>query len=156
MKLRSLINVLYRNSIWHPEAIAEEEFKYRNLKRVWLPLFDLLSVLVGLLGVAYGSATLNRLYDPWVIDTMGYIFISSALVALIGVAFPRLWLPEVMGKLSMLGLLGAYSTAIWVSFFQGNVESGFVAAMLMYPILFPFLRLDILGEEIKQRRGKIS
>lgn len=153
MSIKSLFDVLYRESIWHPEAIAEEEFKYRNLKRLWLPLFDLLSILVGLLGVAYGSKILNELYAGWFVDTMGIVFIASAVTALIGVSFPKLWKPEVVGKLIMLGLLGSYSTAIWVSFFQGSVESGFVAAMLMYPILFPFFRLDILGEEVKQRRG---
>jgi hypothetical protein len=77
---------------------------------------------------------------------------GAAALALVGITFPKLWIPEVAGKLVMLGLLGGYSTAIWVSFFQGSVESGFVAAMLMYPILFPLFRLDILGEEVKQRR----
>lgn len=152
MRLKSWINVLYRETIWHPEAIAEEEFKYRNLKRVWLPLFDLLSVLVGLLGVAYGSTILNSLYPGWFIDLAGYTFMSAAVLALLGVVFPRLWVSEMIGKIVMLGLLGSYATAIWISFFQGSVEGGFIAAMLMYPILFPFLRLDILGEEVKQRR----
>lgn len=152
MNIKSLISVLYRHSVWHPEAIPEEEFKYRNLKRLWLPLFDLLSILVGLLGVAYGSKILNELYPEWLVNTLGLVFMGAALIALVGISFPKLWIPEVAGKLVMLGLLGGYSTAIWVSFFQGSVESGFVAAMLMYPILFPLFRLDILGEEVKQRR----
>lgn len=143
---------LYRNSIWHPDAIPAEEFKYRNLKRLWLPLFDLLSVLVGALGVAYGSRILNELYPESLVDGLSATFIVAAVVALLGVSFPKLWVPEVAGKLVLLGLLGGYSTAIWVSFFQGNVESGFVAAVLVYPVLFPLFRLDILGEEVKQRR----
>lgn len=147
-----VLRFLYRNSIWHPDAIAAEEFKYRNLKRLWLPLFDLLSILVGVLGVAYGSKILNDLYPGALVDGLSIVFIIAAAVALVGIAFPKLWVPEVAGKITMLGLLGGYSTAIWVSFFHGNVESGFVAAMLMYPVLFPLFRLDILGEEVKQRR----
>lgn len=147
---------LYKNSIWHPDAIAAEEFKYRNLKRLWLPLFDLLSILVGMFGVVYGSKILNELYPAMLVDGLGVTFIIAAFVALVGIAFPKLWIPEVAGKLVMLGLLGGYSTAIWVSFFQGSVESGFVAAMLMYPVLFPLFRLDILGEEVKQRRVEVE
>lgn len=147
-----LLRYLYKNSIWHPDAIASEEFKYRNLKRLWLPLFDLLSILVGTLGVVYGSQILNELYPEAFVDGVSMTFVGAAFIALVGIAFPKLWVPEVAGKLTMLGLLGGYSTAIWVSFFQGSVESGFVAAMLMYPILFPLFRLDILGEEVKQRR----
>lgn len=143
---------LYRNSIWNPDAIQPEEFKYRNLKRLWLPLFDLLSILVGMFGVVYGSKILNELYPTAVVDGLSVVFIIAASVALVGIAFPKLWIPEVAGKITMLGLLGGYSTAIWVSFFHGSVESGFVAAMLMYPVLFPLFRLDILGEEVKQRR----
>lgn len=143
---------LYRNSIWNPDAIQPEEFKYRNLKRLWLPLFDLLSILVGVLGVAYGSRILNELYPESLVDGLSLTFILASIVAGVGIIFPKLWIPEVIGKITMLGLLGGYSTAIWVSFFQGNVESGFVAAMLMYPVLFPLFRLDILGEEVKQRR----
>lgn len=143
---------LYKNSIWHPDAIQPEEFKFRNLKRLWLPLFDGLSILVGMLGVAYGSKILNELYPAALVDGLSLTFILAAFIALVGISFPKLWVPEVLGKLTMLGLLGGYSTAIWVSFFHGSVESGFVAAMLMYPVLFPLFRLDILGEEVKQRR----
>lgn len=146
------LQFLYKNSIWHPDAIQPEEFKFRNLKRLWLPLFDGLSILVGMLGVAYGSKILNELYPEALVDALSLTFIIAAAVAFIGITFPKLWIPEVVGKITMLGLLGGYSTAIWVSFFQGSVESGFVAAMLMYPVLFPLFRLDILGEEVKQRR----
>lgn len=147
-----VLRFLYHNSIWNPDAIQPEEFKYRNLKRLWLPLFDVLSILVGVLGVAYGSRILNELYPHALVDGLSITFIVASVIALVGIAFPKLWIPEVVGKITMLGLLGGYSTAIWLSFFQGNVESGFVAAMLMYPVLFPLFRLDILGEEVKQRR----
>lgn len=146
------LNALYRNSIWHPDALDPDDFKYRNLNRIWLPALDLLSILVGILAMVYGSNVLNEMYHGSFLSAVSAIFICASSVALVGVAFPRLWVPEVAGKLVMLGLLGGYSTAVWVSFFQGNTGSGFVAAMLMYPLFFPLFRLQLLGEEVKQRR----
>lgn len=121
------------------------------MKRVWLPLFDLLSILVGSLGVAYGSRVLNELYDPWFVDGASITFIVAASLALIGVCFPKLQLLEGTAKIVMLGLLGGYSAAVWGSFFEGNVESGFVAAMLIYPVLWPFMSLQLIGEGLKKK-----
>lgn len=124
------------------------------MKRVWLPFFDLLSILVGALGVAYGSKILNELYEPGFVDSVSIVFIVASVGALIGVSFPKLWLVEGIGKIVMLGLLGGYSAAIWASFFTGNVESGFVAAMLMYPIIMPLMTLQLLGEGVKNNKGE--
>lgn len=123
------------------------------MKRVWLPFFDILSILVGALGIAYGSRIMAELYDPWFIDAAGAVFIVASVAALVGVSFPKLWVYEAAGKLIMLGLLGGYSAAIWASFFTGNVESGFVAAMLMYPVLWPLMSLQLLGEGVKKNRA---
>lgn len=147
-----MFKYLYRHSIWHPQALDPEEFKYRHLKRVWLPLFDFLSVLVGALGLVYGSTLLNALFTRSVIEFFSGVFIVASVVAFLGVVFPALWLPEMAGKLLMLSLLGAYSLSVWIGFFSGDVYSGFVAAVLVYPVLFPLFRLQVLGEEVKQRR----
>ena len=150
--MRSLFRRLYRHSIWHPSAVEPDDFKYRNLKRVWLPLFDLLSVVIGLMAILYGSKVLNQLYPSVVIDLAGFTFLIASLAALVGLAFSRLWFVEVLGKIVMLSLLGSYSCAVTVLFVQGDVQSGFVAGMLMYPVLFPLFRLQVIGEEVKQRR----
>lgn len=143
---------LYERSIWHPTAIDPEEFKYRNLKRVWLPLFDLICIVIGVLAIVYGSLILNESYDPFMVDLMGHIFWITSLTALVSVSFPRLWLAEIFSKIIMMTLLGTYSLTIWISFFQGSVSSGFVAAILVLPVLMPLFRLGVLAEEIKQRR----
>lgn len=145
---------LYEQSIWHPDAIEPEDFKYRNQKRVWLPLFDIVGILIGLLAVAYGSSILNESYDHALIDFMGNFFMAASAGALIGVAFPRLWVLEILSKLFMMALLGTYSITIWISFFQGQVFSGFIAAILILPIIMPLSRLDTLAEELKQRRAE--
>lgn len=150
-RLKVTALMLYSQSVWHPDSIPPEEFKYRHLKRLWLPLVDLLCVLIGYMGVVYGSRILNESYPAWLVDTASTVFIAASLVALVGVAFPRLWPQEIAGKLVMLTLLGTYSASIWGAFFAGSVESGFVAAILVLPIILPLFRLQLLGEEIKQR-----
>lgn len=153
-RLKDLAVFVARQSVWHPEALPVEEFKYRHLKRFWLPLFDVLCIIIAHLAYIFGSPLLHALYPQWVIDVVSVTFLFAASVALVGIAFPRLWIPEIIGKLVMLGLLGTYSATVWTSFFRGEVQSGFVAAILVTPLLLPMFRLQLLGEEIKQRRDE--
>lgn len=145
---------LYRASVWHPTADEPGAEEYRDIKRVWLPVFDLISILVGILAISYGSILLNELYDRASIEIIGSIFLGASIVALIGVSFPKLWLPEATAKIIMFSLLGGYSALIWTSFFAGNVYSGFVAAVLIYPILLPAIRLTMIGKGLRKKRDQ--
>ena len=60
--MKPILQRVYRQTIWHPDAVEDDSFKYRNLRRIWLPLFDALSVWIGFLAVQYGSNTLNRMF----------------------------------------------------------------------------------------------
>lgn len=151
--LKDLARRIGNASIWAKDAIPPEEFKYRHIKRVWLVYFDLISVLIGVLAVAHGTRLLRELFPQATIDVFGTVFAVAAFVALLGVAFPRLWMPEIFGKVVMVGMLGAYSAVLWFSYFTGASETGFVAAMILLPLATPFLRLQMLGEEIKQRKA---
>ena len=150
--MKPVLQRVYRQTIWHPDAVEDAEFKYRNLRRVWLPLFDVLSIWIGFLAVQYGSTSLNKMFPAVVVDVAGSIFTLAATLALVGVVFPRLFLAEIVGKVVMVSLLGTYSVLIWASFLAGEVQSGFVAGMLMLPMILPFAVLQIRGEEIKQRK----
>ena len=152
--MKPLLQRVYRQTIWHPDAVEDDSFKYRNLRRVWLPLFDVLSIWIGFLSVQYGSNLLNRMFPAVVIDMVGSIFTLAATLAFVGVVFPRLFLAEIVGKVVMVSLLGTYSVLIWASFLAGEVQSGFVAGMLMLPLILPFAVLQIRGEEIKQRKNE--
>lgn len=151
--MKPILQRVYRQTVWHPDAVPDAEFKYRNLRRVWLPLFDALSVGIGFLAVQYGSTLLNNMFPAFVVDMSGSIFTLAATLALVGVVFPRLFLAEIVGKVVMVSLLGTYSVIIWASFLAGEVQSGFVAGMLMLPLILPFAVLQIRGEEIKQREN---
>ena len=148
--MRSLV-WLYRASIWHPDAIPPDEWKFRSLKRVWIPLYDLVAAGAGIWALFFGSPILHRLFANGVVDFAGGVFAVSALVCLAGISFPRLWRVEIIGKLILLALLGTY--AVCVAIFRSNPDQSalFVCFILVLAIPLPLFRLTLLGEEIKDR-----
>lgn len=153
------MNVLWRvlarigaASIWHPDSINPEEWKYRNLKRVWLPTYDLIAVLAGIVAAAQGSPLLNRLFSATLVDTFGVTLTVVAGVCLAGVAFPRLWAVEIVGKIILVGLVAAYATTILI-FPITPQPNHFVVLMLAFSLPLPLFRLNLLGEEHKERRA---
>lgn len=149
-----LLRAIARASIWHPDAIPPDEFKYRSLKRVWLPLYDGVAVGAGLWAAAFGSPLLHSLFDAQVIDVMGILLAAVATVCFLGVAFPALWRVEIAGKVTLMALLGSYAFA--VALFRTNPDpaAGFVAFILALALPLPLFRLTLLGEEIKERRDE--
>lgn len=74
-----------------------------------------------------------------------------ALVCLIGVAFPRLWVVEFVGKVLLVGIIAAYAATIFL-FASNPNPNDFIVLMLAFSLPFPLSRLNLLGEEIKERR----
>lgn len=148
---------LWRASIWHPDAIPLHEQKYRSLKRLWLPVYDIIAVLAGITAAVYGSRLLDRLYGDFT-DAIGLFFSFVALVCLAGVAFPRLWALEIAGKSLLVGMILAYAIAIVVSpspeqIAQQEAPSWFVSVILLLPLPLPLFRLDLLATEWADRRA---
>ena len=140
---------LWRRSIWHPNAIPPDEWKFRNLKRVWLPVYDLIAMWAGMQAVTFGSSILNRLFTPTLVDILGGALVAVAGVCLAGVIFPRLWLVEIVGKLLLVGLIAGYITVILLFSENPNL---FVVGMLSFGLPLAFFRLSLLGEEWKERQ----
>lgn len=149
------IKPIYRATIWHPSAIPPEEFKYRNLKRFWLPFYDLIAVCAGLSAIVYGSDMLNRLFSPEWVDAIGATFTMIALICLLSVAVPRLWMLEILGKTLLVGMIAGYITTI-LFFSKSDQPQLFIASVLAFGLPLALFRLNLLGEEIKQRRTVIN
>ncbi|WP_424462858.1 hypothetical protein [Pseudoclavibacter helvolus] len=147
---------LWRASVWHPDALPIEEFKFRSLKRVWLPLYDAAAFGAGLWAIVFGSPILHRLFHPDVIDLLGALLAVAAAVCFAGVAFPSLWRVEIAGKLVLLMLLAAYALTIIAFRTNPQPEALFVVFILVLGMPLPFFRLSLLGEEIKERRDEES
>lgn len=149
------MGALYRASIWHPDAIPPDEWKYRSLKRVWLPVYDVIVVLMGIWALGWGSRLLNELFAPDLLDALGFTLASLGAVCFLGVAFPRLYVVEIVGKTLLIGMLGGYAAAVWATSDIG-IAAGFVVWALTLGLPLPLFRLGLLGEEIKERREDAS
>lgn len=145
---------LWRASVWHPDALPIEEFKFRSLKRVWLPTYDAAAFGAGLWAIIFGSPILHRLFHPDVIDLLGGLLAVAAAVCFIGVAFPSMWRVEILGKIILMMLLAGYALTIMVFRTNPEPEALFVVFILALGIPLPFFRLTLLGEEIKERRDE--
>lgn len=148
-----MLKKLFAASIWAPGSIAVDEWKYRNLKRVWLPLYDLIAIYAGIQAILYGSTILNRLFAPYVVDLLGVAMTVVATVCLAGVAFPRLWAVEMVGKTLLVALVAGYVTTI-LMFSESPAPNLFVVGMLTWGLPLAFFRLNLLGEELKERRAE--
>jgi len=139
-------------SIWAPDAIPADEYKFRNLKRVMFPVIDVLFVLGGLSAAAYGVPAISEFFTNETVDLYAYTLSTVAFVCFLGVAFPRLWPLEVMAKSALLGLNALYFTALFILTAVGEGNRGFVviiAAVAMCPIIW---RINVLGSEWQERR----
>lgn len=146
------LRALGRATIWHPDAISPDEWKYRDLKRVWLPAYDVLAICAGVWAALYGSPVLHELFDEPVIDAMGVLLVIVATVCLLGVIFPKLWRWEICGKVLLIALIAAYAAAVVLFRSNPAPQSGFVAFVIILALPLPIFRLTLLGEEIKERR----
>ena len=146
-----MVHRLLAASIWAHDAIPPYEHKYRNLKRVWLPAYDVVAILAGVVATVQGSPLLNRLFTEPVVNCLGAGMSLVAVVCLIGVAFPKLWLVEFVGKILLVGIIAAYAATIFL-FASNPNPNDFIVLMLAFSLPFPLSRLNLLGEEIKERR----
>lgn len=146
-----MLRVIWRASIWHPDAIPADEWKERWRKRLWLPLWDLILIGAGVWATAYGSPLLHELFPSDTIDVAGIALALTATVCLMGISFPSLWAVEFAGKVTVAFLMGAYAGL--VTFYRARFDpaSGFVVFILCAAIIIAFDRLTTLGEEWKER-----
>src|SRR6187402_1295973 len=96
---------LWRSTIWAQGAIPAIEWKYRSLKRVWLPLVDVLFILGGLSAVEFGVPAINEFFPDGMVDLWGVMLAAVAAVCLVGVAFVRLWWLEATAKCLLLSVM---------------------------------------------------
>ncbi len=139
------------DTIWSKGAIPLEEWKYRHLKRVTLPVVDVLFITGGILGARNGIPAIDNIYPDWVADIGGYIFSFIGFLCLVGVAFPRLWLLEVWSKSAILAMTSGYFAALVVATFNGRPQSSYVMSMAGVTIAVVAWRLSVLSYEARER-----
>jgi RsiW-degrading membrane proteinase PrsW (M82 family) len=153
--MSSALGRLRGHTIWATGAIPIEEWKYRNLMRVWLPFSDLIAVVAGINATLYGSRLLNRVLGEHLTDAVGLFFAGVALASFVGVAIPKLYKLEAVATLVLVGLVVAYMGAIL--FFPSEPSeppNWFIVTMLGYGLPLACFRLNLIGEDVKERRAE--
>tara|TARA_R110002020_G_scaffold404912_1_gene614979 strand:+ start:18838 stop:19329 length:492 start_codon:yes stop_codon:yes gene_type:complete len=147
---------VWSNTIWAKGALDHEPKKYRSLKRVWLPIYDSIAIVNGLLALWFGSSLLDRIFGGFT-DVIGVFFALVAFVCLLGVAFPALWKVEVAGKVVLIGMVLSYVLCILIypspqQLAAQEAPNFFVAGMLVFGLPLAIFRLDIITREEFERR----
>jgi hypothetical protein len=128
--------------------------------RVWLPLYNVLAMLGGIIAYLIGSPLLNRLFTPTVIDGGAVAFFVSAILALIGVCVPSLWRLELIGKIGISFLLTTYAFLVLTFSPYGSPNNAFITVILIMATwgVYPRLtRLFIRGlREKAERKGGLG
>lgn len=153
MKNRSLLHRVWSASVWSPFGVSENDWRYRNLYRVVLPLTDLFFAYFGIVGWAKGVVSVQNAAGHGYATWWAAAIAVAALVALVGVAFPRLWWLELIAKVVLVGQVLSY-VVIYVARIITDFSASASAGLVLILILLPAWRVGDLGLEWwKHRRG---
>ena len=142
-----------RSSVWGPDGLRvvlrgreDDDGRFAGIFRWVLPLTDVFFFWFGAVGWWNGIATVEATASPTWQSWWSASIAAAALVAFVGLAFPRLWWVEVIGKLPLIGLVSVYV----VIFAARGADDPLVAAtagLICILILLPIWRLfDLSGE----------
>lgn len=143
---------LARASIWHPDAVPESEGDVaRDLKRWVLPAVDALLILGSVLALAGGMPSVVVVYNPVVSDLAAVAVLTFSIGCLVGVAFPRWWVLEILAKCGLSFVLLTYSALMFSLAFAGEGARGFSAGVCAACAVLPVCRIVWLGREYRKR-----
>lgn len=142
---------LWAASVWNDAQIDPEDHKHRWKLRVWMPLYLLTVVLAGIGACRQGSPVLNRNFPDGFVDGLGVALIVFAVLAYVGITFPRFMLLEMVSLIATAMMIGTYSGALMLVA-ESMSSREFLSWLVVGGVLFVFSRLTTIGEEIKEQR----
>lgn len=140
-------------TVWSPGGVRPEDWRFRGLFRVVLPLTDLLFMYFGVVGLSNGISSVQDAGGAVWQTVWSALLAASALVALVGVVFPALWRVEVVGKIVLISLV-AYYVGLFLARGLDDTNVTATAGLMVILILLPIWRLADLGFTAwRQNRG---
>jgi uncharacterized membrane protein len=143
--------------VWHP-INTDPHDDDRWTVRFWLPLFDCLVILAGIIAYSFGSRIMSKLFPEWIVDWAAVVFAIAGFITLVGVCIPRLWRVEVGGKITIAFLLTTYAFLV-LTFPQYDQNNAFVCVILIMATwgIYPRLtRLFVRGLHDKAQRKAVK
>lgn len=141
-------------SIYGVGVIPPEQEHLKWLKRVWLPLFDVLAILAGFRSVSSGIPAIDALLPPELADALCYALVVIAFLCLVGILVPRLAFLEVLAKSALIAIFSCYIIALRILVAEGESARDFVSITVAMAMILPFFRLGILADEKRKREAK--
>lgn len=137
-------------SVWGRKGVSAQDWRFRGLVRWVLPLTDVFFAWFGFAGWWYGIATVTEAASStWQENWSGALFIF-AVIALIGVLFPRLWAMELFAKGPLVGLVSVYIVIFIVNGLTGKPLVLATAGVICILVLVPVWRIfDISGNQLR-------
>lgn len=141
-----MLRRIARASVWARDGVRAEDWRFRGIVRFVLPVTNLLFLYFGAVGWHNGVNSVAAATDPEWQTWWSAGIALSALIALVGVSFPRLWLIEALGKIPLIGLVSIY---ILFLMGRGVVDANVTATagLILILILLPIWRVGDLGVE---------
>lgn len=135
-------------TVWHP-LNTDPDDQNRWGPRFWYPSYDIIAMILGIYAYFLGSPILNRLFSPVFTDAFAISIIVTSIVCLIGVVFPIINYIELIGKLVLVFILGAYAgTVLFMS--KLNEPNGFVVFVLVMAIWLLGPRISVLSLQVQK------
>lgn len=137
-----LLRRLFLASIWAPGRFEKGDL-YGYYVRVILPITDAAFIYIGLGGALNSVPALREVYETYQADLIAVTFAFTGLVCLLGVAFPRLYVMEIIGKAFTLWSIIAFTIVLGV--LAG--PRAYVAGFMIFPLLILGFRLFTLRRD---------
>lgn len=143
-----------RASIWHRHAIpASEGEASREVKQYVLPAIDVLLIVGCLLGLDGGLPTFTIVYGPVIAGIATHLVLMFAVGCLIGVAFPRMWVLELVCKCGLAVMLMTYALLLFNLSTGPSPARGFVSGVCAAVCVVLAWRIIWLSRDFRRRRA---
>lgn len=140
-------------TVWGAHGLDSVPEDYKGIYRWVLPLTDLFFIWFGVVGWLIGVESVEDATSTGWQTWWSFTIAVAALFALVGVAVPKLWPVELIGKIPLVGLVCVYVAVL----LMGGVEDPLAmatAGLICILILVPIWRVFSLSR--RWRRSRIE
>lgn len=150
---RRALHRLWSATIWAPDAIPASEGELaRDVKRWVLPTFDLVLIGAAVLALYGGLPSLALVTARPIATVAAWALLVVVATCLVGVAFPKLWLVEFVGKCALIFMLLTYGLIALILAVIYDPNRSFMAGLSIATSVLPICRVVWLGRERRRRR----
>ena len=128
---------LFAASIWASGNIRPEDWRFRGIFRVVLPVGNLIFLYFGVVGFARGVGSVTDATNTTYAAFWSGAIALASLACLVGVAFPKLGKLELGAKIVLIGLVASYVAVLTARSFEvpgSQATAGLMSALIVLPV----------------------